>query len=105
VRRMLRTIGRSHMDRFFDVQDALNGVSPSTEFGPLRRAMLSELESQVPLTVRELAVSGQDLLALGRPPGKWVGETLDALLEHVLDDPSANVREPLLTVARQMIAP
>ncbi|MBE6662558.1 MAG: CCA tRNA nucleotidyltransferase [Ruminococcaceae bacterium] len=51
------------------------------------------------LTVKELAVDGRDLLALGIK-GRAVGETLEALLERVLDDPSLNERETLLSLVK-----
>jgi hypothetical protein len=52
-----------------------------------------------PLTRGDLAISGADLQALGIT-GPRLGETLAALLDRVLDDPSVNTRESLLTVAR-----
>jgi tRNA nucleotidyltransferase (CCA-adding enzyme) len=54
-----------------------------------------------PLTRGDLAITGGDLQALGIT-GPRVGETLAALLERVLDDPSINTRDSLLTLARSM---
>ena len=47
------------------------------------------------VTVKDLAISGNDLIAEGMPPGRQIGETLSALLERVLDDPSLNTKEIL----------
>jgi tRNA nucleotidyltransferase (CCA-adding enzyme) len=47
-----------------------------------------------------LAVTGDDLLALGIPAGPAVGKALDRLLDMVLDDPALNTRERLLEAAR-----
>jgi len=49
------------------------------------------------LAVKDLAVNGGDLVALGKK-GKAVGESLDALLERVLDDPALNTKEILLSL-------
>lgn len=49
-----------------------------------------------------LAVSGQDLAAAGIPPGPAMGRILDTLLADVLDDPSRNDRDRLLTRARAL---
>lgn len=49
-----------------------------------------------------LAVSGRDLAAAGVPPGPAMGRILEALLRDVLDDPSRNDRELLLTRARAL---
>ena len=50
-----------------------------------------------PLALKDLAVKGDDLIAAGVRPGPDVGETLGRLLEEVLDDPSRNTREYLLS--------
>jgi tRNA nucleotidyltransferase (CCA-adding enzyme) len=52
-----------------------------------------------PLTRGDLAITGADLQAIGIT-GPRLGETLAALLDRVLDDPTANTRESLLTLAR-----
>ena len=44
-----------------------------------------------------LAVKGDDLLAAGVRPGPQVGETLERLLAEVLEDPSRNTRDYLLS--------
>lgn len=50
-----------------------------------------------PLTLKDLAVSGDDLLAAGVRPGPEVGETLQRLLGDVLEDPTRNTRDYLLS--------
>ena len=53
------------------------------------------------LRVKDLAVSGNDLLALGLKPGPAVGETLSRLLDFVLDEETPNEKEALLAAARK----
>ena len=48
-----------------------------------------------PLGRGDLALDGNDLLALGVPRGPRIGEVLDRLLDRVLQDPSLNTREQL----------
>lgn len=55
-----------------------------------------------PLTRGALAVSGNDLVASGIPAGPELGRILDELLRKVLDDPSVNTRESLLSMARAL---
>ena len=52
-----------------------------------------------PSTLGDLAVHGDDLLALGFR-GREIGEVLKALLEAVLEDPEKNTKEILLSMAR-----
>lgn len=55
------------------------------------------------LSLRELAITGKDLITdLGMTPGKEIGTTLHTLLERVLDEPSLNEYDVLLEMAREM---
>ena len=51
----------------------------------------------------DLAVSGRDLIAAGHLSGKTLGDTLDALLAHVIEHPGDNNRETLLALAANYI--
>lgn len=48
------------------------------------------------VSLKTLAVTGSDLIALGMKPGKQIGDTLQSLLEYVLDHPEENEKEILL---------
>lgn len=48
------------------------------------------------VSLKTLAVTGRDLIEAGFKPGKEIGETLQMLLEHVLDNPEDNKKEVLL---------
>lgn len=64
-----------------------------------------ELDAGVPLTTNALAITGNDLMReLGLSPGREIGTLLAALLDHVLDDPSANERGHLLAHAAKLRA-
>ena len=63
--------------------------------------MEAVLEAEEALSVRDLAVDGQDVMrALNLPPGPKVGQILDHLLEEVLENPALNRREALLERVR-----
>jgi hypothetical protein len=53
-------------------------------------------------SLKDLAVSGKDLIAIGIKPGKKLGIILNELLETVLDDPAQNTREDLLIIAGKL---
>lgn len=48
------------------------------------------------LSLKSLAVTGKDLIDHGMKPGKEMGETLQRLLELVLEEPEKNTKEYLL---------
>ena len=50
-----------------------------------------------PLTLKDLAVRGDDLIEAGVRSGPEVGDTLQRLLDEVLEDPTRNTREYLLS--------
>ncbi len=54
------------------------------------------------LSLKTLAVSGNDLIAAGIEKGKKIGEILNILLDEVLTDPSKNEKEELLSRAAQL---
>jgi tRNA nucleotidyltransferase (CCA-adding enzyme) len=70
------------------------GTAPRS---PLPKVVASIRAAKDPLTVKDLAVKGEDLLAAGVRPGPEVGETLGRLLAEVLEDPSRNTRDYLLS--------
>ena len=64
-------------------------------------AMLHSLEeADACMSLKQLAVSGNDLIALGIPQGKAIGTTLNSLLDAVMDGRLPNEREALLEAAR-----
>lgn len=48
------------------------------------------------LTLKDLAVTGKDLIEAGMKPGKEMGEILNSMLEHVLEHPEDNQKEILM---------
>lgn len=55
--------------------------------------------SGVCLSMKDLAVSGNDLIAAGMAPGRGIGEVLTKLLDRVVDGDLPNERETLLREA------
>lgn len=60
------------------------------------------LEDQC-VTLRQLAVSGRDLMSLGMKPGRELGSMLSELLEYVIDDPRRNEKEILLGYVKEKL--
>lgn len=56
------------------------------------------LENKECLSLKELALSGADLIAYGMEPGREIGTTLEKLLEIVLENPECNQKEYLLSL-------
>jgi tRNA nucleotidyltransferase (CCA-adding enzyme) len=91
VRRWLSQVGE-YADDLLVLLAA--GTAPRS---PLPKVVESIRAAKDPLTVKDLAVKGDDLLAAGVRPGPEVGATLERLLADVLEDPTHNTREYLLS--------
>jgi tRNA nucleotidyltransferase (CCA-adding enzyme) len=63
-------------------------------------AVAASRKRREPVSRAELALDGNDLVSLGVPRGRRVGELLDLLLDRVLADPSLNTAEQLAAIVR-----
>lgn len=54
------------------------------------------------VSLKDLAVSGSDLIADGMQPGKEIGMVLNKLLEMVIENPELNTKETLLALRKTM---
>ena len=103
ARRCLSRHGLQRMEQLIDLQAAdLGGKGTDAPADSLRelealRSLLRAIDSREgALTLKTLAVSGKDLMALGLAPGPGLGQTLNGLLSKVLAGELPNEREALL---------
>ena len=68
----------------------------------LRERIKEVTSEETALSLKDLAVNGNDLIKEGIPAGKQLGFILNELFQCVLDDPEMNDKEKLLTVARNI---
>ena len=59
------------------------------------------IEENTCTTLKSLAINGKDLISIGIPAGKIIGEILNQLLEDVLAENLSNEKESLLTAAQK----
>lgn len=108
LRRWLSRLGWETVQNLLLLQEADMGSKGTgnpeemTVF-PEIRELLDEIRAEdACLTLKDLAVNGNDLLALGYR-GKAVGETLNALLERVLDECLPNEKAALMAFAERAL--
>lgn len=111
VRRFIAKVGESGagaLDELLLLREADNvgsGLPPAAGLlDELRARIAGQLEADVALARRDLAVDGRDLIAeLGLAEGPRIGRILDELLERVIVDPGLNDRPTLLLLAQSML--
>ena len=59
------------------------------------------ISEKQPLTVKDLAINGKDLMEIGIQPGVKMGQILSDLLEKVLENPELNNKEILLDLVKE----
>ena len=108
VRRAMNKIGGDLFPLLFEVKraDILAQSETFRERKLKRLAKWQELYAQILqrqecVSLKTLAVTGSDLIALGMKPGKELGDTLQELLELVLDQPECNTKEYLSQIIFQ----
>jgi tRNA nucleotidyltransferase (CCA-adding enzyme) len=90
IRRLVQKIGFDRLKDIFALRPDLGDLPARVE------KIRAEGHA---LGIGDLAIRGQDVMdALGVRGGKVVGDTLKALLERVVEDPSLNTREQLLAL-------
>jgi putative nucleotidyltransferase with HDIG domain len=105
VRRFLARVGLDALEDLFALRLA---DTIATMGAPVSWPLIAELKSRIEkivkdgeaLSLRDLAVNGHDLAAIGIPKGREMGAMLSELLDAVLEDPSLNTREHLLRIAK-----
>jgi putative nucleotidyltransferase with HDIG domain len=109
VRRFIIRAGETALNdlfmlRFCDTYAIRRHLPNPANLASFRRRIETVLEKSAALGLKDLAVNGNDLIAVGIAPGKRLGIILDGLLQAVIEDPALNTREKLLAIARNLHA-
>jgi tRNA nucleotidyltransferase (CCA-adding enzyme) len=110
VRRWLSRLGGDALEQLLLLQEADMGSkgtgipSKSAPFDEIRTLAAQIQAENACLCMKDLAVNGSDLIALGFTPGKQLGSCLQALLELVLDEQLPNDRDALLAAAKHHLS-
>ena len=113
VRRFVQRVGKENIDALFDLRLAdiygmkrvkvrLHDTAVCGKLLELRERVDKALQEKSAMGLKDLAVNGGDLIALGIPAGKKMGAILKELFEAVTDDPAMNSRDALLGLAKNL---
>lgn len=110
IRRKIQSMGYENFERLILLREA-DFVGSGYEKRPIetaekfRRIMQTMQREKAPMSVRELEITGADLMQRYGIEGRQLGEVLRALLDECLLRPSQNNRRQLLCMAARYIRP
>ncbi len=104
VKKMLNRFGEEDIYRYLEVVEAdrrthNNDICNLEDLDQIKTILKKIQETKPPLSMKDLKISGKDLLKVGVPKGKIIGEILDYLMEKVLEDENLNNYETLINLA------
>ena len=107
VRRLVSKLGLEKLQRLWCLQKAdtsSKGICKDEElhhFVELETCLAEVLAEDACLQIKDLAIDGKDLMALGFS-GPAIGKALNALLDQVLDEQLPNDRTALLNAVQDL---
>lgn len=106
LRKRLAQFGEDTLLKLIALQEAdfrSKGVAEETDLFTKIRSLLAELQQEAScLSIKDLAIDGNNLMAMGIQPGPQLGDILQSLLEMVLDESLENEKEALLRAAENL---
>lgn len=103
MRRAINKMGAKYFPGIFDINYAdVMGQSMYLReeklhnITVLREIYENVMEKKQPVTMKDLALTGKDLIEYGVEPGKCMGELLKKMLEDVIEEPSHNTKDYLV---------
>lgn len=102
MRHYINEVGKEDALRVIDFNLSFTDESMHEEYTDMRKLCAHVLERGDCTSLKELDVTGKDLVDAGFEAGKQLGELLNSLLTEVLDNPSLNDRNYLLGRAKEL---
>ena len=109
VKRLMQKMTDENLMRLLELQrcdrvaHAAGFATPPEVLAEIPRLMRELREEDACLSLKTLAIKGNDLMALGVPAGKQMGRLLQLLLDEVVEERLPNEREALLSAAREWL--
>ena len=109
VKKFINNVGVENLNNLFLLQiaDRKSSAKKYSDFQDilkLKEKCRTIINEQIPLSLKDLNINGEDLINIGIPRGKQIGIILNKLLDMVLKDPELNKKEILTDLAKKINA-
>jgi tRNA nucleotidyltransferase (CCA-adding enzyme) len=107
IRKLASRVGMENLEDAWELKKALikgSRSSKKSKSAGIERAennIKEILKEKPPVSLKDLAVNGKDLIELGYQEGKEIGRVFKELLNLVLEKPALNQKKILLTWVRE----
>lgn len=107
VKKLINEMGKDEVLKLFKLMefDRIAHTPPHDfrSLNELKRLYNEIIEKDEAVNIKDLKISGKDIIELGVSQGKEIGIVLKLLFEGVLEDSSLNERERLIKLAKEII--
>ncbi|MFR2889139.1 MAG: CCA tRNA nucleotidyltransferase [Clostridium butyricum] len=110
VKKLLSKIGEENFRDLLKVRKAdILAQNPHytykkiSELIRIKKLLYEVISNKEPFSIKNLAINGNDIMKLGVPQGRIVGDMLSKCLEYVLENPSKNNKEDLIKYVKGMM--
>lgn len=105
LKKFINKIGIQNLNDLFLFQNLLlDGDMKSINDVDCTKNMVEAIiNSKEPLSIKDLAINGNNLISLGVPKGILIGLILNKLLDYVLENPNKNTNNALLDIAKNIL--
>ena len=107
VKKLINEMGKDEVLKLFKLMEfdriAHNPPHDFRSLNELKRLYNEIIEKDEAVSIKDLKISGKDIIELGVSQGKEIGLVLKLIFERVLEDSSLNEREMLIKLAKVII--
>lgn len=104
LKKFINKIGIQNLNDLFVLQILLldSDIKRIKDIELTKNLVEGIVNSKEPLSIKDLAINGNDLLSMGIPKGTSIGLILNKLLDYILENPNRNTNSILMNMSKDI---
>ncbi|SFB42762.1 CCA tRNA nucleotidyltransferase [Clostridium frigidicarnis] len=104
LKKFINKIGIQNLNDLFVLQILLldSDIKRIKDIELTKNMVEGIVNSKEPLSIKDLAINGNDLLSMGIPKGTSIGLILNKLLDYILENPNRNTNSILMNMSKDI---